>query len=94
MVTLLLSYVCLNLVVVSQRLNVAITRSKFALWIVGHVPTLNRDKEWAKLIEFAAKKGFVLAKLLLLFSILFYYYFIINLFSLLVAMFQTTTSPK
>ena len=38
---------------VPQRLNVAITRSQFALWVVGHFDTLRADSEWASLIRFA-----------------------------------------
>jgi senataxin len=44
----------------SQRLNVSITRARFALWIVGHVPTLQTDSEWSRLIRFANEKGCVL----------------------------------
>ncbi|KAJ1399465.1 AAA domain-containing protein, partial [Ochromonadaceae sp. CCMP2298] len=33
-----------------QRLNVAITRARYALWIVGHGATLRTDKEWDKLL--------------------------------------------
>jgi senataxin len=38
-----------------QRLNVAITRAKYALWIVGNSPTLKKDIEWNELIQFMRK---------------------------------------
>lgn len=40
-----------------QRLNVAITRAKYALWIVGNATFLQRDKEWMELIKHARKRG-------------------------------------
>ena len=39
-----------------QRLNVAITRAKFAVWIVGHAETLGADSEWKHLIDFTKVK--------------------------------------
>ena len=39
-----------------QRLNVAITRAKYSLWIVGHALTLKQDSEWAALINYAEEK--------------------------------------
>ena len=39
-----------------QRLNVAITRAKFAIWIVGHAETLSSDPEWKHLIDFMREK--------------------------------------
>lgn len=39
-----------------QRLNVAITRAKFAVWIVGHAETLGADSEWKHLIDFTKEK--------------------------------------
>lgn len=35
-----------------ERLNVAITRAKYALWIVGNGSTLSTDKEWYDLIDY------------------------------------------
>lgn len=35
-----------------QRLNVAITRAKYAVWIVGCRETLMVDSEWSKLIDY------------------------------------------
>ena len=36
-----------------ERLNVAITRAKYALWIVGHAHTLRRgDQEWRILVNY------------------------------------------
>lgn len=35
-----------------QRLNVALTRAKYAVWIVGHGDTLNNDSEWRQLIKY------------------------------------------
>ncbi len=39
-----------------QRLNVAITRAKYALWIVGNSRTLQRDSEWSELISYARRQ--------------------------------------
>ncbi|CAM9617640.1 unnamed protein product [Discosporangium mesarthrocarpum] len=33
-----------------RRLNVAITRAKYAMWIVGHASTLKQNHEWRELI--------------------------------------------
>ena len=41
-----------------ERLNVAITRAKYAMWIVGHTETLGRDKEtWSDLVNYARENG-------------------------------------
>jgi hypothetical protein len=40
-----------------QRLNVAITRSRYALWVVGHGEVLRGDSEWRHLIEYSKSKG-------------------------------------
>lgn len=42
-----------------QRLNVAITRAKYAMWIVGHVETLQQDPEWSQLIEFSMRRNYI-----------------------------------
>jgi senataxin len=42
-----------------QRLNVAITRAKYSLWVVGHEATLATDDLWAKMIEFIVNHGLV-----------------------------------
>jgi senataxin len=39
-----------------QRLNVAITRAKYALWIVGNSLTLQKDTEWNELIQYAKQQ--------------------------------------
>jgi len=39
-----------------QRLNVAVTRSRYALWIVGHRNTLSNDPEWKYLLDFTLSK--------------------------------------
>ena len=39
-----------------QRLNVAITRAKYAVWIVGHAETLGTDAEWNHLLDFCKEK--------------------------------------
>lgn len=36
-----------------QRLNVAITRAKYGLWVVGHGDTLKTDKGWSSFIDYA-----------------------------------------
>ena len=42
-----------------RRMNVAITRAKHCLYIVGNSQTLNRDKNWRDLISFTkSKKSF------------------------------------
>ena len=40
-----------------QRLNVAITRSRYSLWIVGHSEVLRGDSEWRHLIEYSKNKS-------------------------------------
>jgi superfamily I DNA and/or RNA helicase len=45
-----------------QRLNVAITRARFGLWIVGHMQTLLRDPEWSQLIQYAISKGLIVTE--------------------------------
>lgn len=40
-----------------QRLNVAITRSRYALWIVGNSQVLRCDGEWRHLIEYSKNKS-------------------------------------
>jgi hypothetical protein len=40
-----------------QRLNVAITRSRYALWMVGHGDVLKEDGEWRHLIEYSQNRG-------------------------------------
>jgi len=34
-----------------RRLNVALTRGKYALWMVGHADTLRKDPDWKNLME-------------------------------------------
>ncbi|CAM9712680.1 unnamed protein product, partial [Scytosiphon promiscuus] len=40
-----------------RRLNVAITRAKFAMWIVGHAGVLKQSTEWRELINDSKKRG-------------------------------------
>ncbi len=40
-----------------RRLNVALTRGKFFLYVLGHVPTLNHDPTWRALVEHAQRRG-------------------------------------
>lgn len=40
-----------------QRLNVAITRSRYALWIVGNSDVLSADSEWRHLVDYSKKKN-------------------------------------
>jgi superfamily I DNA and/or RNA helicase len=44
-----------------QRLNVAITRAKYALWIVGNSQTLTKDVEWNELIQYMRKQKAAIA---------------------------------
>ena len=41
-----------------RRLNVAITRAKRALWILGSAATLRADPVWAALIECVARTAY------------------------------------
>lgn len=40
-----------------RRLNVAITRAKYSMWIVGHAGTLRKDNEWRELINDSRRRG-------------------------------------
>lgn len=40
-----------------RRMNVALTRAKFSLWIVGNARTLQRNPHWAALIENAKERN-------------------------------------
>lgn len=41
-----------------RRLNVAITRARYALWVLGHAVTLRRgDVTWRRLISHAKDTG-------------------------------------
>lgn len=40
-----------------KRLNVAITRAKYALWVFCRRATVQRDAEWGRLIANAAARG-------------------------------------
>lgn len=40
-----------------RRLNVAITRAKYSMWIVGHAGTLREDNEWRELINDSKRRG-------------------------------------
>ena len=44
-----------------RRMNVALTRAKRALWVVGRMDALRRSPMWARLAEDAAKRGLVVA---------------------------------
>lgn len=40
-----------------RRLNVAITRAKYAMWIVGHAGVLKQSAEWRELINDSRRRG-------------------------------------
>eukprot|EP01035_Chromulina_nebulosa_P019240 gene19240-25091_t len=42
-----------------QRLNVAITRARNALWIVGHADTLSGDSEWEQLLNYMKTRKYI-----------------------------------
>jgi len=42
-----------------QRLNVAITRARNALWIVGHADTLRGDSEWEQLLNYMKARKYI-----------------------------------
>lgn len=42
-----------------RRLNVAITRARFCLFVVGHVETLKRDETWAALVRSASDRRLI-----------------------------------
>jgi len=42
-----------------RRMNVAITRAKNFLWVVGHAKTLNMNKNWGDLIRYCYKNDFI-----------------------------------
>lgn len=41
----------------TRRMNVALTRARRALWVLGHAPTLATSKPWRALLEHAAQAG-------------------------------------
>ncbi len=41
----------------TRRLNVAITRAKRALWVLGHAQSLSRHSVWRALVEDADRRG-------------------------------------
>eukprot|EP00897_Mesotaenium_endlicherianum_P000642 jgi/Mesen1/10579/ME000085S09918 len=43
-----------------SRLNVAATRAKYAMWLVGSTWTLQEDRDWGSLIRDATSRGCVL----------------------------------
>ena len=43
-----------------RRMNVAITRAKAALWVLGSVQTLRRSAVWAALLADAEARGLVI----------------------------------
>ena len=55
------------------RLNVAITRAKYGLWVVGHGPTLQTDKEWSSLLRYLKVSALSLSLALSPFSFFFFH---------------------
>jgi len=43
-----------------RRLNVALTRSKKALWLLGNVQTLNVNLEWNQLLLDLSNRGLII----------------------------------
>ncbi|KAL1829332.1 hypothetical protein ACET3Z_007744 [Daucus carota] len=44
-----------------RRMNVALTRAKFSLWILGHAKTLMTNKNWEALLKDAKKRNLVIS---------------------------------
>lgn len=44
-----------------RRMNVALTRARLSLWIVGSAQTLQRNSDWSALIEDAKKRNLVIS---------------------------------
>jgi len=42
-----------------RRMNVALTRAQYSLWIVGHVPTMEKDDNWRLVIAEARTTGHI-----------------------------------
>jgi superfamily I DNA and/or RNA helicase len=40
-----------------RRMNVALTRGRYALWIVGSANTLSRNSDWNALIQYSNDNG-------------------------------------
>ncbi|XP_010462744.1 PREDICTED: uncharacterized protein LOC104743346 [Camelina sativa] len=43
-----------------RRMNVALTRAKLSLWVLGNTRTLQRDHNWAALVEDAKERGVII----------------------------------
>jgi senataxin len=41
-----------------RRMNVALTRAKFALWVVGNSQMLSQNSHWKQFIDFAKENNF------------------------------------
>lgn len=37
-------------------MNVALTRAKYAMWVLGHTPTLKASKDWGAFVDFAHRR--------------------------------------
>jgi senataxin len=46
-----------------RRMNVALTRAKFFLWVIGNSRTLKRNQNWGGFIDYAKSKEKCLVKL-------------------------------
>lgn len=54
-----------NFTLDTRRMNVALTRAKSSLFILGHAPTLERsDENWRKIIHDARTRSFVVEVLI------------------------------
>lgn len=54
-----------------RRMNVSLTRAKFALYIVGNVPSLTLNHHWKSLVEDASKRSLCKCELICFLCLVF-----------------------